>query len=390
MGNKSLYILFISLVLVSGCIEKEISIRDILPIDIGEQEEPGFKEKVLRQHVEAAMEPSPCPVIEKQEYPDSYYKGPLTDTHLHIPAIPDFDPREDREIPPGRFGGPRALLGWNVRMSEIACTLKNEGTIKNFAFFPVYPEIPSQLLEIANRTMQQYPTSFTPFIMPPGKDDVPPTAEANALSDMLDEYPGLFRGYGEIGIYDIRERNRKAEDFPPDAQIFQEIYPVVKKHKLMVYMHPGEGHKDNFENVLKQHPDIDFIVHGDEIEGDIDDLMDKYPNIYYTCDPSYYQHFPLYVGKSREEFLAAAEKDFDSLIEKDLERWKKLIEKHPDRVMWGTDRGDAEWNYDVEVGLFLVRYARAFIGRLDHSVQENFAYKNAEQLINKSLGENSS
>jgi hypothetical protein len=39
------------------------------------------------------------------------------------------------------------------------------------------------------------------------------------------------------------------------------------------------------------------------------------------------------------------------------------------------------WTYDVAVGLRLVDYARAVIGHLDPGVREQFAYRNAERLI---------
>ena len=59
-----------------------------------------------------------------------------------------------------------------------------------------------------------------------------------------------------------------------------------------------------------------------------------------------------------------------------------MIEAHPDQFVWGTDRGGiALWTFDLVVGQTLVDYARAFIGRLDPTVQEKFAYKNAERLL---------
>ena len=84
---------------------------------------------------------------------------------------------------------------------------------------------------------------------------------------------------------------------------------------------------------------------------------------------------------SKEEFLAHF-RDYESLLTKDLETWKGFIERHPDQVLWGTDRGaGTPWSLDMEVGEALSRYARAFIGRLDPSVQEKYAYKNAERLL---------
>ena len=72
------------------------------------------------------------------------------------------------------------------------------------------------------------------------------------------------------------------------------------------------------------------------------------------------------------------------MLGKDLATWKDFIERHPDQVLWGTDRGvGSTWSLDPEVALTLNNYTRAFIGRLDPSVQEKFAYKNAERLFSK-------
>jgi len=60
-----------------------------------------------------------------------------------------------------------------------------------------------------------------------------------------------------------------------------------------------------------------------------------------------------------------------------------VIEKYPDQVMWGMDRGHT-WHFDEEVGGLLVEYSRVFIGGLDPELQEKYAYKNAEQLLSKS------
>ncbi len=347
------------------------------------------EEQAWENRVDAALASSPCPSITQAAYPDNYYQGPLTDTHLHIPAIPDWSPEEEdpNETPEGRFGGPQALLGWNVKMSEITCTLKNEGTTKNFAFFPVYDgEISPHLLKIWNKTMEQYPELFTPFIMSSGNDDQPdgfPTVDAETLQSMLVVYPRLFAGYGEIGLY--KREDGGSPELPPDSQRLQEIYPLIKVHNLVVYFHLGDGHKDNFERVLAQNPDLNFVWHGDQLSvSEVDDVLDKYPNAYYGIDEFFggeRQIFLSYVGTSKEAYLNQVNQKFDKVIAQALNHWKSLIEKHPDQVIWGTDRGDAVWNYDADVGQMQVKIVRAFIGKLDPSVQEKYAYKNAEQLL---------
>jgi len=353
-------------------------------------EEFSAEEQVWRNRVEAAMAPAPCPDAPKPEYPQSYYQGPLTDTHLHIPAIPDWPPEGDDlpkdQAPEGRFGGPQALLGWNVKVSDIACTIKLEGTRKDFAFFPVYEEMPEQLLEIWNRTMSEYPEQFTPFIMSSGNDDEPdgfPTVNAEALREMLSPYPGLFKGYGEIGLY-ARE-NGGSPELPPDAPRLIEIYPIARQNNLVVYFHLGEGHKDNFEKILGQNPDINFIWHGDQLSAnEVEDILSKHPNAYYGVD-AFWGHdqdlFHLFVGESKAAYLEKMEADFNIVLRYALDDWKSVIKRHPDQFIWGIDRGDAVWNYDLDVGQMQVKLARAFIGQLDPAVQEKFAYKNAERLL---------
>ena len=201
------------------------------------------------------------------------------------------------------------------------------------------------------------------------------------MKEMLDFAPGLFQGYGEIGLYALGGR-READDYPPDASIFQGLYPVVAEHNLIVYLHPGKGHADNFEKVLKEHPVIDFIVHGEQIENEIGNLMEKYSNVYFTVNDLYGDQYLLNIRENKSTFLASVD-NFEPLLEEDLATWKEPIESHPDQFMWGTDRGDAVWTFDLEVGQTLVDYGRTFIGRLDPDVQEKFAYKNAESLLSK-------
>ncbi len=375
----------------------EVAAEEILEEEIEgpEVEEPPltFEQMMWKQRIDAAMAPSYCPPIAKVEYPGSYYQSPLIDTHLHIPGLADWpaDEGPPETQPPEWYEedderniqwGEDAFLGHNINIGTIDCTLRLEGTIKAFSWFPIYPELPLQQLEVAKRTAEQYPERIVPFISP--TEEKAPTVKAQKLKEMLSVYPSLFQGYGEIGIYDTTEW--KADDFQPDAPFFLEIYPIVEEHNLIIYFHPGERQEDNFDRVLRDYPNLTFIVHGEEIEESISDLMVKYKNIYYTVDFSFGDYFPLFVGKSKKEFIDAVEKDFERLLAEDIQRWKTLIEKHPDRFMWGTDRGDAVWNYDMDVGLLLVKYARAFTGKLNPTVQEKFAYKNALEILREGEG----
>ena len=63
-----------------------------------------------------------------------------------------------------------------------------------------------------------------------------------------------------------------------------------------------------------------------------------------------------------------------------VNKWKSAVKKHPDRFMRGSDRS-LLWHYDEDVSILFEEFGRAFIGKLDPSVQEKFAYENSENLF---------
>ncbi|HIG98245.1 TPA: hypothetical protein HA231_02390 [Candidatus Woesearchaeota archaeon] len=77
---------------------------------------------------------------------DNMYAGALIDTHYNIPHFDNPPPWERNNIAP--------LLGDNIRISDIACTLQQENTTKAFAFFPVFPGRAEEYLQIAKRSRQ--------------------------------------------------------------------------------------------------------------------------------------------------------------------------------------------------------------------------------------------
>lgn len=339
----------------------------------------------------AAFKHHDCPRVTWRRYGDAFYAGPLIDTHYHIPNIPDYPPGERGDVRDPDDVQP--VLGDNVTIPQIVCTLEQEGTDKVFAFFPVYPEIPKPMVEVARRAMERYPDRFVPFIMPPDNDNDPrgfPTVNAAMLKKMLKVRSGLFRGYGEIGLYARGGGGSPA--LPPDAKRLREIYPVVRKHRLVVYFHLGEGMQESFERVLSENPDIRFIFHGDQLVRyengrqnlqDIEDIIREHPNVSYTVDELYGDEFLVNADHTKADFLAHLE-NYEELLAEDLATWKGIIERYPDQFLWGTDRSDnVAWDHDADIGQAHANYGRAFIARLDPTVQEKFAYRNAERLLGR-------
>ncbi|MDO8508639.1 MAG: hypothetical protein Q7S27_03055 [Nanoarchaeota archaeon] len=345
-----------------------------------------FEEKIWNQRIDAALSLNECTSIKWKRYGELYYDGPLIDSHYHIPNLPDYPPGE----PEPANTEMRPFLGSNIEISDIVCTLKQENTMKVFAFFPVFPNEDWQYIEVAKRTMDLYPDLFVPFIMPPDNDNSingHPTVEAKVLDKMLNKYPNLFEGYGEIGLY---ARQGGAEALAPDSERLLDIYPVIKENNLIVYFHLGEAHQESFEGILEQNPDINFIWHGDQLISKnsgkqnlqhIEEIISRHSNVYYTIDELYGDEWMLRPEVTKGQFLAHLE-NYEVLLERDLADWKHIIEKYPNQFLWGTDRSpQVLWSHDVEVGQALTNYGRAFIARLDINVQENFAYKNAERLL---------
>lgn len=348
-----------------------------------------FEQKVWGERVDAAFAASDCPKVTWRRYGDLFYDGPLIDSHYHIANIPDYPPQETEDF----TGHGDPILGVNITIPDIVCTLEQEKTSKVFAFFPVYPEIPEQMLAVVKRTMEAYPTRFVPFIMPPDNDNDPkgfPTVDAATLEKMLAVHPGLFQGYGEIGLYE--RRGGGAPALPPDAKRLLEIYPLIRKNNLVVYFHLGEGHKDHYERILKDNPDINFIFHGDQLVRyengtqnlqDIEDIIKNHPNVFYTVDELYGDKFLVNEQHTKQDFLTHLE-NYEELLRKDVETWKGIIERHPDQFLWGTDRSDnVVWDHDPDIGQAHANYGRAFIARLSPAVREKFAYKNAQRVLGK-------
>lgn len=350
-----------------------------------EKIELSVEEKHWNKVFTKAFEPIDCPEPrDPLTLPNGYYKGPIIDTHIHMHSLPDGEPGMPLEFYTGEN------IGTKISIDKWKCMLDVEGTNKAFVFFPVWDPIKQESVDIVKMSLEKYPNKFVPFIMPPANDGSPegfPTVDAKELKAMLEISPGLFKGYGEIGLY---ERNGGAPALPPNSQRLKEIYPVVRENNLVVYFHLGENQKEALEEVAAANPNITFIFHGDQLvdcggcsknHDDVADILEKHPNVYYGVDELYGGEWLFQPGKNKEDFIKNFE-NYEPLLEHDITKFKGFIESHPDQILFGTDRGvGPSWDKDPEVAIVLNDYIRAFIGKLDPSVQEKFAYKNAEKIM---------
>ena len=306
-----------------------------------------------------APAPSTCDLTlrPKQFNKTPYYTGQLFDAHFHVPNLSELSINKllctsDKEKVKGTI-----LFYWNGQLS-LEKRLAEAESIKSAS---------SGKIRV--------------FV-------APVQYSLKELGDIESAHKGLFTGYGEMAFYNRGDPSQSYYPKSPDAQQFLDIYALAEKNNFVVMIHPDKGQEQAIENILQKYPTVKFYFHGDEIEGAITGLMDKYPNVYYSIDAVLSRlPFPpadaLHLSSSENEYVSKLTQNFSAILEGAVSDWKTKIETHPDRFTWGTDRGGATWHYGEEVSRLFEELSRAFISRLDLSVQEKYAYKNAESLLQK-------
>ena len=297
-----------------------------------------------------------------------HYDGPLFDAHFHMPSLIDFSKIEGLGIDHDINSITDPVLGKDVSLDKILCNFDKEKVRGAIGFSIGIEPLLEETLKAAESVKMDSSGKISLFLMPQ-------VFSTESLESIETTNKGLFAGYGEMTFYGQDYANT-----PPDSPVVMETYKVAEKHNLIVMIHPGRNQKSNIGNVLQKNPNVNFLLHGFEIENDIVDLIDKYPNVYFSIDSAVlYAMQGLFMG-SKGQFVSRFEQEFDVNMNRAVNKWKSAVEKHPDRFMWGSDRG-LLWHYDEDVSILFEEFGRAFIGKLDPSVQEKFAYENAEELI---------
>ncbi|MDO8676550.1 MAG: amidohydrolase family protein [Candidatus Azambacteria bacterium] len=300
--------------------------------------------------------PAPCDITlrPRQFSSTPYYTGPLFDAHIHLPGLPDIN--------------------------KLLCTFDKEKVKGAIGFY----WSPSQSLEkmLAETTSIKNDSSgkIRIFLMPK-------SYSLKTLEDIETTKKSLLAGYGELAFYNRGDPSQSYYPQIPDEQQFLDLYVLAGKNNLVVMIHPNQGQAGAIENVIQKNPNVKFYFHGEEIESAIIGLMDKYPNVYYSIDATLsrlpYSGDTLHVSLTEESYVSRIKQNFTAMLNGAVNDWKAKIEKHPDKFTWGTDRGGFSWHYGEEVSRLFEELSRSFIGRLDPAVQEKYAYKNAESLLQK-------
>ena len=189
------------------------------------------------------------------------------------------------------------------------------------------------------------------------------------------------------------------------------VFRTVNQMGGVLMLHPRDGDWESvrrstdpveLEEVIRTYPNITFLFHGHSnvLQPLLLPLMSKYPNVYFTYDVIYIlvNHglenfigqpvmpslFGPFQADEVEQFLASVERiGVDTTVEwaiKDSSAW---FERHPDRIVWGTDL--FYWMWDEPASDMFFEIGRRFIGQLPEELQENYAYKNALRAFERYL-----
>ncbi|MFC2005383.1 leucine-rich repeat domain-containing protein [Chloroflexota bacterium] len=283
-----------------------------------------------------------------------YYPGPLFDTHLHT-----------RNILPQ---SPETLLSY----------LDRENVARAICF--QYPSsngtspIPITGSRVVTLLAPGYMCSenFSPLLL---RQHLQPQ--------------GPCWGVGECGLW-----TEEDQDIYFDSPQMQTIFDEVNKVKGIVMIHFGDGDPgrlpefSEIESAIIAYPDAIFLFHSIGTFPLVAQLMDSYPNVYFTMDGASIRlgsGAQLNSSDSAEEWLAAVNQtSLSCIVERNLEDLAPLLQQYPDRIFWGTDFS-AAWHYDESVTDLITRIHRRFIGRLPADIQEKYAYKNAQRVFGRFL-----
>ena len=273
------------------------------------------------------------------------------------------------------------VLDKDVSKHDVIC-LFDQGRIEQvFAFYGVPTDLKQKAIQDAKDIEQQSPGTiihFLELVSFPGYPVVP-----QQVDDIVNSNQGLFKGYGELSLYLAHYTNNKVM---PNDPVMKELYAIAEKQHLIVMGHLTANKQQAFEEVRHDYPNVRLLLHAAEelpwSSTIFDTYFDKYPNLYYSVDIDLIKE-AIFPATTKQDFIARMKDNWQDMLKKKVAFWKSKIEKHPDRFLWGTDRGHYAWHYDPEVEAYFEEFGRAFIGQLDPSVQEKYAHTNAESLLQK-------
>ncbi len=305
-----------------------------------------------------------------------YYDGPLIDSHVHMPVASKIVSTISEKA--GFANMPAYDKDFSI--DYIACLFEREGITKAFGFNVVPKYLTRKSLKKVLSNEKRHGEKFVHFFQPTPLASLNQSVEK--IDDILTKNADVFKGYGEVKFAFNEIENQGIVD-----EHYLKSYALADKHKTIIMMHPGRQHEEQVKFILEKHPNLNFLFHGGEIREWIFDVLKEYENAFYSVEPNNYifgwsegDHYK--DNPTKDEFLAYMELNYEQTLQQELAFWRPIINAQPDKFLWGTDRW-YRWHFDEQVGGWLEEFGRAFIGNLNQSIQEDFAHRNAQRILQK-------
>ncbi len=170
-----------------------------------------------------------------------------------------------------------------------------------------------------------------------------PGGGATELTDetvdaVVDALEDGARGVGELSVRHFAAGDDEAVDLPADHPFLMRIYAEAAAHAAPVSIHFDfeTGRMGSLQRALDGSPGTDFVwAHaGDAEPDDVAPLLEAHANLHVdvACRNPYY---PRWTSTGRTQEVQRMD-DGDGALKDD---WRDLLERFPDRVVFGTDIG---------------------------------------------------
>ena len=305
------------------------------------------------------------------------YNGPLFDTHLHMGSIQKAFATE---------GLPSYLkqrkVDWAIGFYRFSSNTSSELLSRN----QIVNGLNSYVIPLLQADANDQTIGWSQFVSGQFSEAV--------LRKFL-KPQGPLQGVGEIWLYDPG-----LQSVTFDSPVMQTVFQVVNELKGIVMVHPSNVERGGrptelteIEPSIRKYPDTIFLFHGKSVSNLVIQLIDKYPNVYFTMDVLNWVftgknvvNYNLLAGNDNvESFLADVNRiGSDRLVEDSLTEMLPILQKYPDRIMWGTDLG-ASWQFEDSVTDVVMLMSRQYIGKLPADIQEKDAYQNAQRVFGRFL-----
>lgn len=323
--------------------------------------------------------PTPSPVQAPR------YNGPLFDTHLHLSL--------------GR------LQSVFSSANDLLRYLDKNGERGAIGFYVLPPSASAPSAVRALPFVRGASPRVVPLLQPwgTGAPILGALARGEYTEAVLRGYlvpNGPFQGVGEIPLY---TPDMQAVTF--ESPQVQTVLRVVNEMNGIVMIHPSEGplfgrtmELAEIEPSIRQYSDTTFLFHTGPPIFDrlVLPLLSRYSNVYFTMDVNIWLFRVdgrslmepggvFGAGGSAEVFLAEVEgAGRDQLLEVGLRKSLGRLRQHPDRILWGTDRG-IPWHFEERVTELIIEMSRQFIARMPSGMQEDYAFRNALRVFGRYL-----